>query len=50
MCVDHVSTLYTRTYPICIYCLTMYKNMEFVVFAIGVLTKNLKLEGRLKLK
>ena len=30
MCVEHVCTLYT--YPIRMYCATIYKNMEFVVF------------------
>ena len=38
MCVEHVCTLYT--YPIHMYCATIYKNMEFIVFVIGTLTKN----------
>ena len=37
-CVEHVCTLYT--YPICMYCATIYKNMELVVFVVGTLTKN----------
>ena len=38
MCVEHVCSLYS--YPICTYCATIYKSMEFVVFVIGTLTKN----------
>ena len=38
MCVEHVCTLYS--YPIRMYCATIYKNIEFIVFVIGTLTKN----------
>jgi len=38
MCVEHVCTLYT--YHIRVFCATIYKNMEFIVFVIGTLTKN----------
>ena len=38
MCAEHVCTLYT--YPVRMYYATIYKNIEFVVFVIGTLTKS----------